>query len=97
MLSDIESHVASAEQRHAGPPPASAADVSRLPLSRFKQQPHGTSALSAVTGSDFECYICLAEYSDGEELRTMPCSHRFHVDCVDKWLRDMHGVCPVCR
>lgn len=27
----------------------------------------------------------------------MPCSHHFHVECIDKWLKDMHGVCPLCR
>ncbi|KAG6396057.1 hypothetical protein SASPL_142195 [Salvia splendens] len=34
-----------------------------------------------------ECAICLAEY---EEAKEMPCRHRFHADCIDRWL-GMHG------
>ncbi|XP_042024808.1 E3 ubiquitin-protein ligase MPSR1-like [Salvia splendens] len=40
-----------------------------------------------------ECAICLAEY---EEAKEMPCRHRFHADCIDRWL-GMHGSCPICR
>lgn len=44
-----------------------------------------------------QCYICLVEYEDGEFIRTLPCQHEFHKACVDKWLKEVHGVCPVCR
>ncbi|KAG2600510.1 RING-H2 finger protein ATL67-like [Panicum virgatum] len=46
---------------------------------------------------DAMCSICLSEYRDGEMLRVMPeCRHRFHVACLDAWLR-RSGSCPVCR
>lgn len=44
-----------------------------------------------------QCYICLVEYEDGEFIRTLPCQHEFHQTCVDKWLKEIHRVCPVCR
>ncbi|XP_057957084.1 probable E3 ubiquitin-protein ligase ATL44 [Malania oleifera] len=44
-----------------------------------------------------ECGICLAEYGDGEEIRVLPpCSHSFHVRCIDTWLAS-HSSCPSCR
>ncbi|OAY75445.1 RING-H2 finger protein ATL80 [Ananas comosus] len=44
-----------------------------------------------------ECPICLAEFVEGEEIRILPhCGHRFHVACVDTWLRS-HSSCPSCR
>lgn len=47
--------------------------------------------------ADAMCSICLSEYRDGEMLRVMPeCRHRFHVACLDAWLR-RNGSCPVCR
>ncbi|TVU27872.1 hypothetical protein EJB05_19373 [Eragrostis curvula] len=43
------------------------------------------------------CHICLTEYEDGEQIRTLPCKHEFHQQCVDKWLKEVHRVCPLCR
>ncbi|XP_020228460.1 uncharacterized protein LOC109809532 [Cajanus cajan] len=49
-------------------------------------------------GNDVEqCYICLAEYEEGDQIRVLPCFHEYHKSCVDKWLKEIHGVCPLCR
>ncbi|TYH06009.1 hypothetical protein ES288_A08G124200v1 [Gossypium darwinii] len=41
--------------------------------------------------------ICLCEYQANETLRTIPnCSHYFHVDCIDQWLK-LNATCPECR
>lgn len=43
------------------------------------------------------CAVCLGDFEEGEELRTMPvCLHSFHVRCIDMWLHS-HLNCPVCR
>ncbi|RDX77462.1 Receptor-likey region, transmembrane domain- and RING domain-containing protein 2, partial [Mucuna pruriens] len=44
-----------------------------------------------------QCYICLVEYEDGDNMRVLPCHHEFHRTCVDKWLKEIHRVCPLCR
>lgn len=44
-----------------------------------------------------ECAVCLSEFEDDQELRTLPrCNHSFHVDCIDMWLYS-HPSCPTCR
>ncbi|RWV83715.1 hypothetical protein GW17_00054645 [Ensete ventricosum] len=55
----------------------------------------------------YRCYICLADYEDGDVVRILPCHHEYHMACVDKWLKEIHGyllifsvflnVCPLCR
>lgn len=42
------------------------------------------------------CSICLMEYIIGEELRRMPCIHKFHRLCLEEWLR-LSDSCPICR
>lgn len=44
-----------------------------------------------------DCAVCLLEFEDNDYVRTLPtCSHSFHVDCIDIWLRS-HANCPLCR
>ncbi|KAL7091401.1 hypothetical protein ACP275_12G103400 [Erythranthe tilingii] len=47
-------------------------------------------------GVDDQCVICLEDWVAGEKAKQMPCKHRFHGGCVEKWLK-IHGSCPVCR
>ncbi|KAK6242787.1 zinc finger protein [Theobroma cacao] len=42
------------------------------------------------------CVICLEELKVGSDASRMPCSHIFHGDCIEKWLKQSH-YCPVCR
>ncbi|KHG17348.1 E3 ubiquitin-protein ligase [Gossypium arboreum] len=44
-----------------------------------------------------QCYICLVEYEEGDSIRRLPCNHEFHRTCIDKWLKEIHRVCPLCR
>ncbi|XP_004309937.1 PREDICTED: RING-H2 finger protein ATL65 [Fragaria vesca subsp. vesca] len=56
------------------------------------------SLYTAKTGlRSKDCAVCLIEFEDDEYVRTLPvCSHAFHVDCIDMWLRS-HANCPLCR
>ncbi|XP_024541343.1 E3 ubiquitin-protein ligase At1g63170 isoform X1 [Selaginella moellendorffii] len=56
----------------------------------------GTDKERAVSADDAVCCICLARYRDGEPLRELSCTHHFHVDCVDKWLK-INASCPLCK
>uniref|UniRef100_A0ACD5WPW7 Uncharacterized protein n=1 Tax=Avena sativa TaxID=4498 RepID=A0ACD5WPW7_AVESA len=65
-----------------GVPPASKAAIASL------------KEVKAEEGSPpSDCAICLDAFDGGKE---MPCGHRFHGECLDRWL-GVHGSCPVCR
>lgn len=44
-----------------------------------------------------ECAICWEDFNKGEEVRMLPCEHKFHPACIDPWLLGFSGTCPVCR
>lgn len=42
-----------------------------------------------------ECQICLDTYIIGSNIRTLPCFHCFHSECVGRWL-ERKDSCPHC-
>lgn len=60
-------------------------------------------ALDAAGGSSGEsCAICAEEYAPGDVVRVLPCKHRMHVECIDRWLLKStdHSApkgCPLCN
>ncbi|WOL17235.1 E3 ubiquitin-protein ligase [Canna indica] len=43
-----------------------------------------------------QCVICRLEYEDGESLVLLSCKHKYHSECINKWLQ-INKVCPVCN
>ena len=56
----------------------------------------GTEKERVISGEDAVCCICIANYENEDELRELACSHLFHKDCVDKWLK-INALCPLCK
>lgn len=41
------------------------------------------------------CPICLDPILESEKLN-IPCSHTFHITCINKW-KKINTTCPICR
>lgn len=54
---------------------------------------------SSVEFGCVQCSICLEEFVKGAETRLLPCSHRFHMQCIDVWLLGncSRPTCPLCK
>ena len=61
-----------------------------------KQHDRNSVSSNSVSNSEV-CSICLEELADGETLRELPCSHLYHMECVDKWLTTKSSQCPLCK
>ena len=42
------------------------------------------------------CQICCEELEKGDIVRTLPCLHQFHCNCITQWL-EHQKTCPTCR
>lgn len=75
----------------------SSPDVLNGGLDRSLMQSIPTYEFKKAEGNSWECAVCLNEFQEGEKLRVIPhCSHGFHIDCIDVWLRN-NANCPLCR
>lgn len=41
------------------------------------------------------CTICTEDFNVGEDVRVLPCNHKFHPSCIDPWLVNVSGTCPL--
>ncbi len=47
------------------------------------------------------CTVCCDDYESGDALRVLKCGHKYHVECIDKWLLSSTDylrapACPIC-
>lgn len=66
--------------------------INKLPTTKYED----THLAIQFQDPNVRCPICLEEFSEGETMRVMPCTHNYHKDCLDKWLK-MKAVCPICN
>jgi len=73
--------------------------LSNLALHKFGES-NASNSTEEESDDDTDCatcHICLDDYEFGDDLRTLPCGHFFHMCCVDEWLKEKSSCCPVCR
>lgn len=75
-------------------------EVVPTPLADGAADPIAAAGASraAVDDTDAEnpmCSICTDDFEKGQDIRVLPCDHKFHAACVDPWLLDVSGTCPL--
>lgn len=50
----------------------------------------------AVDDAQVQCMVCLCDFEPEQTIRKLPCSHEFHVGCIDEWLGRCTD-CPICK
>ncbi|KAM7282645.1 E3 ubiquitin-protein ligase RNF181 isoform X2 [Ixodes scapularis] len=78
---DMEYHRIFPDEPHK--PPASKAAIDSLKTAPIEEEGK-------------KCPVCLKDYSPGETVTEIACSHAFHKDCIIPWLTRIN-TCPVCR
>lgn len=52
-------------------------------------------AAASVTEGELGCSICTEDFTTGEDVRVLPCHHKYHPACIDPWLLNVSGTCPL--
>ena len=47
------------------------------------------------SGNNYICPICTDDFVKGQDIRVLPCNHQFHPECIDPWLVNVSGTCPL--
>ncbi|XP_070709188.1 E3 ubiquitin-protein ligase RNF6 isoform X2 [Pempheris klunzingeri] len=63
-------------------------------IDNLSTRTYGQVSLEAEMGR--ACSVCINDYAQGNKLRRLPCSHEFHIHCIDRWLSE-NNTCPICR
>ncbi|KAH8888217.1 hypothetical protein GQ53DRAFT_767721 [Thozetella sp. PMI_491] len=101
-LSAIPEEPQLAQQRQSGMPTVqeSGAGHDARSVSAPSEAAAGSRANSHAEPAGDEhlgCSICTEDFNVGEDVRVLPCDHKFHPACVDPWLMNVSGTCPLCR
>ena len=62
-------------------------EISALPISRYIRRDSVSEQDTQDIMECSECRICLSRFEENERLRTLPCLHRFHLGCIDPWIK----------
>jgi hypothetical protein len=54
------------------------------------------ATLPLFISTDNTCTVCLDDIDPISPVSALPCGHRFHHQCIDKWITQSN-TCPVCR
>ncbi|KAH6900164.1 hypothetical protein B0T10DRAFT_17699 [Thelonectria olida] len=88
------------ESRRSEVRPATGAVEDGASATRKSQSPDPqTSPDDDNNGADSNlgCSICTEDFTVGEDVRVLPCRHQYHPACIDPWLVNVSGTCPLCR
>ncbi|XP_038606831.1 E3 ubiquitin-protein ligase ZSWIM2 [Tachyglossus aculeatus] len=50
---------------------------------------------SKLLSPGLQCRLCLKSFCPGQDVRFLPCNHKFHRECIDGWLLYRCNSCPI--
>ena len=54
-----------------------------------------TAPIAPLAEGTLGCSICTEDFVKGEDVRVLPCDHKYHPECIDPWLLNVSGTCPL--
>ena len=92
-----ENHGGGASTSNTAAPADGGPDVVRTEAAAdSEQRAEGTVAGSGDNAENgLACSVCTDDFIKGQDIRVLPCKHKFHPECIDPWLLNVSGTCPL--
>ncbi|RVE75059.1 hypothetical protein OJAV_G00013100 [Oryzias javanicus] len=87
LCTEEEPQGATRQDREVPPDPLPDHELDGLPAERV-------GSWSYLLTEGVQCRLCLESFRRGQRIRNLPCSHTFHMECVDPILRES-SACPL--
>ncbi|KIY03840.1 uncharacterized protein Z520_00531 [Fonsecaea multimorphosa CBS 102226] len=71
------------------------AEMVEIGMAIHRKSRDGNQKRPYLEAEEPECPICAQPFMKNQLLRVLPCGHRHHQRCVDRWLLGYSGTCPV--
>ena len=55
----------------------------------------GVADPTTAANNGLACSVCVDDFVKGQDIRVLPCKHKFHPECIDPWLLNVSGTCPL--
>lgn len=82
------------EQAKTTPATAEKVEPGSEPNTRAEEV-EGSAEAAPKKEVELGCSICTEDFTTGEDVRVLPCDHRYHPACIDPWLLNVSGTCPL--
>ena len=95
-----EHHEDGASTSNTEAPAEDGPDVVKTEAAAGSTRPTEGAAVRAGDNTDntdngLACSVCTDDFIKGQDIRVLPCKHKFHPECIDPWLLNVSGTCPL--
>ncbi len=63
--------------------------IKSFPVSKIKN-------VKKLSEDKKKCSICLEKFKNNDNTMIIPCTHLFHPNCIQKWMK-IKNICPICK
>ena len=88
-----EQHGDGASTSNTAAPAESGPDVVKTEAAAGSGQQ--TKGVGDNADNGLACSVCTDDFVKGQDIRVLPCKHKFHPECIDPWLLNVSGTCPL--
>ena len=95
-IAAVEEHSEDQATSSGETPTANGPDIVKTEAATDTPQPQNDASdpISAAD-SGLACSVCTDDFIKGQDIRVLPCKHKFHPECIDPWLLNVSGTCPL--